>query len=52
MKESWEETAEGEMPPWFYLAVHRDAELSAEERAALRAWALSVSPEPTQEEDD
>jgi hypothetical protein len=52
MKESWEETAEGEMPPWFYLAVHRDAELSTEERAALRVWALSASPEPTQEKDD
>lgn len=44
LKESWEETAEGEMPPWFYLAAHRDANLSSEERAALRAWALSTSP--------
>ncbi|MGE0827403.1 MAG: heme-binding domain-containing protein [Candidatus Binatia bacterium] len=52
MKESWEETAEGEMPPWFYLAVHRDAGLSADEHAVLRAWALSASPEQTQEDDD
>jgi hypothetical protein len=39
LKESWEEIAEGEMPPWFYLPVHRDARLSAEDRALLRQWA-------------
>jgi hypothetical protein len=39
-KESWEEVAEGEMPPWYYVAMHRDAALSAEDRAALRAWAV------------
>ena len=42
-KESWEEVAEGEMPPWFYLAIHRDAVLSAEDRTALRNWALSTA---------
>jgi hypothetical protein len=42
LKESWEEVAEGEMPPRFYLPVHRDARLSAEDRALLRQWA----PEP------
>lgn len=40
LKESWEKVVEGEMPPWFYLAVHRDVRLSAEERARLRQWAL------------
>ena len=39
LKESWEEVAEGEMPPWFYLRAHRDARLSAEDRALLRQWA-------------
>jgi hypothetical protein len=39
LKESWEKVAEGEMPPWFYLPVHRDARLSAEDRALLRQWA-------------
>jgi hypothetical protein len=42
LKESWEEVAEGEMPPWFYLPVHRDAVLSAEDRAILRKWALGT----------
>ena len=46
LKESWEEVAEGEMPPWFYLGIHRDAVLSAEDRQALRAWALGAAPEP------
>jgi hypothetical protein len=40
LKESWEEVAEGEMPPWFYLAMHRDVRLSAADRAVLRQWAL------------
>jgi uncharacterized protein YxeA len=39
LSESWEEVAEGEMPPSFYLPVHRDAVLSAEDRAILREWA-------------
>jgi hypothetical protein len=39
LKESWEEVVEGEMPPWFYLPAHRDARLSAEDRALLRQWA-------------
>jgi hypothetical protein len=47
LKESWEEVAEGEMPPWFYLPVHRDAVLSAQDRVLLRMWALTVSQEST-----
>jgi hypothetical protein len=39
LKESWEEVAEGEMPPWFYIAIHRDAVLSKEDRSTLRTWA-------------
>lgn len=46
LKESWEEVAEGEMPPWFYLPVHRDAALSVEDGAILRKWALSTPHEP------
>ena len=33
LKESWETTSEGEMPPWYYLAMHRDAALSTRDRA-------------------
>ncbi len=40
LKESWEEVAEGEMPLWFYLPIHRDAVLSPEDKSALRNWAL------------
>jgi hypothetical protein len=45
LKESWEEVAEGEMPPWFYLPVHRDAVLPPEDRAALRQWSAG-GPQP------
>jgi hypothetical protein len=44
LKESWEEVAEGEMPPWFYLPVHRDAVLSADDRSILRQWAVGTPP--------
>ncbi len=39
LKESWEEIAEGEMPPWYYGVMHRDAALSEGDRGALRDWA-------------
>jgi Haem-binding domain len=39
LKESWKEVREGEMPPWFYLPVHRDARLSADDRTLLEQWA-------------
>lgn len=42
VKKSWEEVEEGEMPPWFYLPVHRDAVLSVEDKAVLRKWVLGT----------
>lgn len=42
LTESWDEVAEGGMPPWIYLPPHPDARLSADDRAALRAWSQSV----------
>lgn len=50
LKETLEEIEEGEMPPWFYMAVHRDIELSGRERDVLRTWARgSAAPESTTE---
>jgi hypothetical protein len=43
LKESLEEVNEGEMPPWFYLPVHRDAALTAQDRATLHQWAAGTS---------
>jgi hypothetical protein len=42
LNEVWEEVDEGEMPLWYYLTVHRDAVLSVEDRALLRAWTTST----------
>jgi hypothetical protein len=39
LEETWEEIAEGEMPPAAYLVLHPDARLDDADRAALRAWA-------------
>lgn len=40
LKEVAEETSEGEMPLWFYVAVHRDAALSPADVERLRAWTV------------
>jgi hypothetical protein len=40
-EEIWEEVEEGEMPPWFYLPLHREARLSDADRAILRDWAAA-----------
>ena len=42
LHESWEEVEEGEMPLWFYTAVHRGANLSPEDRATLRTWSAGA----------
>jgi Haem-binding domain len=39
LQESWKEVGEGEMPPWYYLPVHREARLSADDRTLLEQWA-------------
>lgn len=39
LKETWEEVTAGKMPPWLYLPAHREARLSAEDRALLTQWA-------------
>jgi Haem-binding domain len=39
LKESWQEVSEGKMPPWYYLPVHRDARLSADDETLLEQWA-------------
>jgi Haem-binding domain len=38
LQESWKEVSEREMPPWYYLLVHREARLSAEDRRLLERW--------------
>ena len=38
LKETAEEVAEGEMPPWFYVMVHRRAALSPADAERLRTW--------------
>jgi uncharacterized membrane protein len=40
-EEAWEEVESGEMPLWFYVPLHPEAELTAEERSLLRAWSVA-----------
>ncbi len=39
LEEAWEEVEEGEMPLWYYLALHPDARLTESDERMLRAWA-------------
>lgn len=43
LKESLEEIEEGEMPPWFYMSVHRNIQLSTRDRDVLLTWARESS---------
>lgn len=38
LKESLKELQSGDMPPWYYLPMHPDAKLSAEDKTTLEAW--------------
>ena len=42
LRESAEEIADAEMPPWYYRLIHREARLTNEEVATLRAWATGA----------
>jgi len=44
LDESAEEVATRDMPPWYYLLLHPEAQLTAAEREALRAWLRGASP--------
>jgi heme-binding protein len=52
MKESWKEVAEGEMPTWYYVALHSEARLSPNDQSVLRGWAGSATGGEEGEKDD
>ncbi len=43
LEEIVEQTAEGEMPPWFYLPLHPSADLSPADLKLLADWATAES---------
>jgi hypothetical protein len=52
MNESWEEVAKGKMPTWYYVALHPEARLSANDQSVLRARSGSPAREEEGENDD
>jgi hypothetical protein len=52
MKESWKEVAEGEMPTWYYVVLHPEARLSANDQSVLQAWAGSAAAGEKADDDD
>ena len=38
IEEIWEEVKEGEMPLWYYLILHSEAELSENDKMILKDW--------------
>lgn len=51
IEEIWQEVSEGEMPLWFYLPLHPEARLSAEEVESLRVWTKQVKAEARMSEE-
>lgn len=45
IRESWEEVAEKEMPPWIYIKMHPGSVITPEDEAVLREWAAKTFPE-------
>jgi hypothetical protein len=52
VKDSWKEVAEGEMPTWYYVALHPEARLSPNDQSVLRAWSGSAAGGEDREKDD
>ena len=38
LRESGKEVVEGDMPPWYYRALHPDAAPSSADKQLLEAW--------------
>jgi hypothetical protein len=51
MLATWEEVAEGEMPPSLYLPLHPEANLSEADRAILREWSRAGQGEMAEAEE-
>ena len=51
MLATWEEVAEGEMPPSLYLPLHPEANLSEADRAILREWSQAGQVEMAEQEE-
>ncbi len=42
------EMQDGEMPPWYYSMMHRDARLNSAERDRIQAWTVARASSPEQ----
>ncbi len=45
LRETGKEVSEGDMPPWYYVALHPEARLSDADLQTIRAWA-ATAPAP------
>ncbi len=52
LKKLREEIDENEMPPWYYLVIHRRAGLSAEDHRILDEWAAGLGREYSRVRDE
>ncbi len=52
MHESWEEIEDGEMPPWFYNPMPRDAQLSSQEKRLIRQWSTEFTSTESRRDGD
>jgi hypothetical protein len=45
IQKCWDEVEGDKMPPGIYVDMHQGARLSEKDRAVLREWSLSVTPQ-------
>ena len=45
LRETGKEVSEGDMPPWYYVALHPEARLSDADLQTIRAW-VATAPAP------
>lgn len=43
IEEIWEEIQEGEMPLWYYLILHSEADLSIENKETIKNWSHAAA---------
>lgn len=51
-EQTWESVDSGEMPLWFYLPLHPEANLTEADKAILKKWAETSAEEQDEEEGD
>lgn len=51
-EQTWDSVESGEMPLWFYLPLHPEANLTEADKAILKKWSETEAPEEEEEDEE